>query len=258
MRVETMKLISKIELIPNLYELVCEGEMVSEIVMSGQFVDIKVPREDLVLRRPISICSVDKAKKQMTLIIRASGNGTQSICETKIGETLDVLGPCGKGFPIDFLKQGQHVLLIGGGIGIPPLYELAKQLSLNGLKLTFVFGFQSKNQIFYQKEFEALGEVLFSTDDGSHGVKGTVETILNSDHFNEETDAIYACGPKGLNRMINQRYRNHPHAYISLEERMACGIGACAACVCDKDDQSGTNLKVCEDGPVFKCGEVIV
>lgn len=258
MRVETMKVISKRELIPNLYELVCEGEMVSEIVMSGQFVDIKVPREDLVLRRPISICSVDKAKKQMTLIIRASGNGTQSICETKIGETLDVLGPCGKGFPIDFLKQGQCVLLIGGGIGIPPLYELAKQLSLKGIKMTFVFGFQSENQIFYRKEFEALGEVLFSTDDGSHGVKGTVETILNSDHFNEETDAIYACGPKGLNRMINQRYRNHPHAYISLEERMACGIGACAACVCDKDDQSGTNLKVCEDGPVFKCGEVIV
>jgi len=258
MRVETMKLISKRELIPNLYELICEGDLVSEIVTSGQFVDIKSPRADLVLRRPISICSVDKEKKQMTLIIRASGNGTQSICETKVGESLDVLGPCGKGFPIDFLKKGQHVLLIGGGIGIPPLFELAKQLSLIGLKLTLIFGFQSKNQIFYQNEFKALGDVFISTDDGSSGTKGTVETILNSDHFNDEADAIYACGPKGLNRMVNHRYSKHPHAYISLEERMACGIGACAACVCDKEDQSGTNLTVCEDGPVFKCGEVIV
>jgi len=258
MRVETMKLISKRELIPNLYELVCEGDLVSEIVMSGQFVDIKVPRADLVLRRPISICSVDKEKKQMTLIIRASGKGTQSICETKVGDSLDVLGPCGKGFPIDFIKKSQRVFLIGGGIGIPPLFELAKQLSLKGLKLTFIFGFQSKNQIFYQKEFEALGNVFISTDDGSYGVKGSVETILNSDHFYDEADAIYACGPKGLNRMVNHRYSKHPHAYISLEERMACGIGACAACVCDKSDQSGTNLKVCEDGPVFKCGEVIV
>jgi len=258
MRVENMKVISNEILVSNVYELVLEGQMVEEMSVPGQFVDIKVPREDLLLRRPISICQLDHEKNQVTLLIRASGDGTRALCDVKVGETLDVLGPLGKGFPLDFLNKGQSALLIGGGIGIPPLFELAKQLSLKGVKLTFVFGFQTKSAIFYLNEFKALGEVLISTDDGSTGTKGTVETILNETLKSVNPDAVYACGPKGLNRMVNLRYKDHPHAYLSLEERMACGIGACAACVCQKDDGSDENLKVCEDGPVFKSGEVLV
>lgn len=256
MRVENMKVISNRLIAHSVYELVCEGEMVNEMSQPGQFVNLRVPREDLLLRRPISICSFDPLKKQVTLIIRATGEGTKALCETQAGEMIDVLGPLGKGFPIDFLLKGQEALLIGGGIGIPPLYELAKQLASKGIKLTFVFGFQTKSALFYQAEFSALGQVHISTDDGSYGIQGTVETILNRSLKDFKPDAIYACGPKGLNRMVNERYKNHSHAYLSLEERMACGIGACAACVCEKADQSDSNFKVCEDGPVFKSGEV--
>jgi dihydroorotate dehydrogenase electron transfer subunit len=258
MRVENMVVVSNRCIAPLVYELVLKGEMVTEMNQAGQFVDLKVPLGDLLLRRPISICSIDSTHQEVTLIIRANGEGTKAICDTKVNEALDVLGPLGMGFPIDFIQSGQTALLIGGGIGIPPLYELAKQLSLKGVKLIFVFGFQTKSALFYQNEFESLGEVHISTDDGSYGTKGTVETILKLTLNKLNADAIYACGPKGLNRMVNLRYEKHPHAYISLEERMACGIGACAACVCDRTGEPKTNSKVCEDGPVFKSGEVII
>lgn len=256
MRVENMKVISNTQIASMVHELILEGEMVSEMSQAGQFIDLKVPRDDLILRRPISICTIDQSQKQVTLIIKVTGDGTKALCDTQVGEFLDVLGPLGKGFPTEFLLKGQQALLIGGGIGIPPLFELAKQLSRKGVKLTFVLGFQTKSALFYQKEFETLGQVFISTDDGSYGIQGTVETILNSSLMDFEADAIYACGPKGLNRMVNERYKHHAHAYLSLEERMACGIGACASCVCEKADQSGSNFKVCEDGPVFRSGEV--
>jgi dihydroorotate dehydrogenase electron transfer subunit len=253
MIVRSNRLIAK-----NVYELVLEGNMVSEISQAGQFVDLRVPRADLILRRPISISRVDPELHQLTLVIRAGGEGTSSICAVKAGETLDVLGPLGHGFPTDFLSKNQTALLIGGGIGIPPLLELAHRLKAIGVFCTIVLGYLNQDAVFYIEEFEEAGQVWIATDDGSIQTKGTVETVLDQ-HLSEMTyDAIYACGPKGLNRMVNTRYRNHPHAYVSLEERMACGIGACAACVCQKADKPNENVKVCDDGPVFKTDTVIV
>jgi dihydroorotate dehydrogenase electron transfer subunit len=258
MRQETMIVRSNRKIAKDVYELGLEGEMVSEVSQPGQFVDIKVPRADLILRRPISISSIDPQLNQMTLVIRASGDGTASICETKIGETLDVLGPLGHGFETDFLSESQTALLIGGGIGIPPLLELAKQLKTKGVFSTIVLGFQNRDAVFYIEEFEANGQLWIATDDGSIQTQGTVETVLDQ-HLSElNYDAVYACGPKGLNRMVNQRFKDHPNAYVSLEERMACGIGACAACICQKADKPEENFKVCDDGPVFKTNAVIV
>jgi len=226
------------------------------MTQAGQFVDIKVPRQDLLLRRPISLCAIEHENNQVTLIIRADGEGTRSIVNQSVGDTLDVIGPLGHGFPLDFLKPKQNALLIGGGIGIPPLYELARLLYLKDINVTILLGFQSIQNVFYVSEFSQFGLVLVATDDGSLGQHGTVETVLNTQLIGRDFDAIYACGPKGLNRMVNTRYGHHPHAYVSLEERMACGIGTCAACVCQKANNPNENVKVCDDGPVFQTGVV--
>lgn len=258
MRQENMMICSKRILANEVYEIILKGEMVKEMTQAGQFVNLKVPRQDLLLRRPISLCAIDHENNQVTLIIRADGEGTRSIVDQAIGEALDVIGPLGHGFPLDFLKPKQNALLIGGGIGIPPLYELARLLKQKDVTVTILLGFQSAQNVFYVSEFSQFGQVLLATDDGSLGHQGTVETILNTQLIGLDFDAIYACGPKGLNRMVNTRYRNHPHAYVSLEERMACGIGTCAACVCQKADNPKENVKVCDDGPVFQSGEVKV
>jgi len=257
MKQEKMIIQSKRQLTPNVTELVLKGELVSEMKDPGQFIHVKAPRQDLLLRRPISLAFIDQPTQTCTVVIRADGEGTKAIVNAEIGSHLDVLGPLGHGFPTDFLKEKAKVLLIGGGIGIPPLRELASQLKRKGIEIEILLGFQNQGAVFYEPEFKNLGKVRIATDDGSYGVKGTVKTVIESYCQNEVYDAVYACGPKGLNRMVNVDFRSHPHAYISLEERMACGIGACAGCTVMKDDQSG-NLKVCDDGPVFKCGEVIV
>jgi len=249
-----MILVSNRKLTADVHELILQGNLAKDVPQPGQFVDLKVPRADLLLRRPISIASVDN--DTITLVIRASGEGTKALCARHIGETMDVLGPLGHGFPIDFLKTDQTALLIGGGIGIPPLLQLAKELHDQRVKVTIVLGFQTKAALFYHDEFERYGTVLIATDDGSFQTQGTVETVLDQQLKDLSADAVYACGPKGLNRMVITRYKHHPHAYVSLEERMACGIGACAACVCQKDNDPIHNLKVCEDGPVFRTSEV--
>lgn len=258
MRQENMRLVSNRIIANDVYELILEGEMVLEMSQPGQFVNIKVPKADLILRRPISISNIDHNRKQVTLVIRSSGDGTASICGVKVGERLDILGPLGHGFPVESNGQNKSALLIGGGIGIPPLLELAKQLSAKAVKVTIVLGFQTKEAAFYLEEFSSYGDLFVATDDGSIQTQGTVETVLNEKLKDRSFDLVYACGPKGLNRMVNARYKDHPNAYLSLEERMACGIGACAACVCQKADNAQENLKVCDDGPVFKTNTVIV
>lgn len=258
MKNEEMRIVAKHQLTQDVFEFVLEGDLVNEHIKAGQFLNIKVPREDLILRRPISISSIHVDKRQLTIVLRAQGEGTQSICKQEVGETLDVLGALGHGFPIDSVQAGQQVLIVGGGIGIPPLLEVSKQLSNKGAKLTILLGFQTCASVFYEDVFRLYGQVWISSDDGSIGSHGTVETILNDQLKDRVFDAVFACGPIGLNRMINERYQYHSHAYISLEERMACGIGACAACTCQKANTDSENVKVCSDGPVFKTNEVIV
>lgn len=253
---EKQTILSKIEIAPDIYKLTLSGDMVDTMI-PGQFVHIQVPREDLLLRRPISIATIDCAMKCYTILIRADGEGTRSICDAHAGSLLDVLGPLGNGFTHDFLPNDAKVLLIGGGIGVPPLLGLAKELQKQHVEIHTILGFRTKTAVICEEEFNVYGKTSVSTDDGSHGILGTVSTNYDLLYKDTAFDAIYACGPKGLNRMVNLRFADHPHAYISLEERMGCGIGACAACVCQKQN-SKDNIKICQHGPVFKTGEVIV
>jgi len=252
---QKLTVIAKRILTENVYEIVLSGDLVQTMRNPGQFIHIKVPRPDLILRRPISLAKIDQLNSTCTIVLRASGPGTQSIVETNIGEQLDVMGPLGNGFPLEFLDTEDNVLLIGGGIGIPPLLECAKQLFEKGIHCTIVLGFINQRAVFYESEFKQYGEVLIATDDGSYQTHGNVKTII--DTIDQSFDAIYACGPTGLVHMVNEQYKDHPNAYISLEERMACGIGACAGCTVTKTDKKG-NYKVCSDGPVFKTNEVII
>lgn len=248
-----LKIVGKRSLTSNVIELELEGSMVQNMHKPGQFLHIKVPQNDLILRRPISIAQINRDLNRCTVVIRKQGPGTQAILETVIESYLDVLGPLGNGFPIDMIHQGQRALLIGGGIGVPPLLECVKQLHLNDVKCTIVLGFMHQEHIFYEAEFKQYGEVISVTDDGSNGRKGHVGSVL--DTLDSNFDAIYACGPKGMNRMLNERFKAHPNAYVSLEERMGCGMGACAGCVVFTSDNQ-RNYRVCIDGPVFRCGEV--
>ena len=254
-RLETMKVVAQEEIAPAIYKLVLEGEMV-EAMRAGQFLHLRVPDDAHLLRRPISISSIDKSKKQCHLIYRIEGSGTAIFSTLKAGDSLDVMGPQGNGFDLSDLDQCSRVLLVGGGIGVPPLLEVAKELHERGVKITTVLGFASKNAVILEDELAKYSQVFVTTDDGSYGIRGNVSVVINE--LDSEFDAIYSCGAPGMMKYINQSFYDHPRAYLSLESRMACGMGACYACVLKVPDSETVSQRVCEDGPVFKTGTVIL
>jgi dihydroorotate dehydrogenase electron transfer subunit len=253
---ENCKIVSNRPIADNIFELVLEGELYAEMDQAGQFVHVKVADGfDPLLRRPISIASINDGS--FTIIYRRQGKGTSLLADKSIGMSVDVLGPLGNGFPVEEAKPGQTAVLVGGGVGVPPMYELAKQLARKGVKVISIIGFQSFNAVFYEKELAEFGEVYVATVDGSYGRKGFVTDIL--DGLAGQADIVFACGPTPMLRAIeNGDYA--PKTYLSLEERMGCGIGACFACVCHtKEDPQGFSYKkVCSDGPVFQAGEVVI
>ncbi|MFL6558947.1 MAG: dihydroorotate dehydrogenase electron transfer subunit [Bacillus sp. (in: firmicutes)] len=255
-RKELCKISSQIEIAADIYELTVEGELVGQISAPGQFVHIRVSNGwDPLLRRPISISSFDKEQKKMTMIYRAEGKGTSMLAEMRPGMLIDILGPLGNGFPVEEVNIGDTALLVGGGIGVPPLYELSNQLVEKGVNVVHVLGFQTKDAVFYENEFLNNGETYVTTVDGSYGRKGFVTDVMKDLRF----DCIYTCGPTPMLKAIEQSYSDKK-VFLSLEERMGCGIGACFACVCKRaDDPTGVSYKkVCSDGPVFRAGEVLI
>lgn len=257
-RQEQCTVISQIKLAENIYELTLQGELVHEMKVPGQFVHLKISGGyDPMLRRPISIAEILPDESQFKMIYRAEGRGTVMLSEKKPGDYTDVLGPLGNGFPISEAGRGDTALLVGGGIGVPPLYELSKQLVSHGVKVIHVLGFQSASAVFYEEKFALLGETYLATSDGSAGTKGFVTDVINK--FNINFDVLYSCGPTPMLKALENQY-SHKTVYLSLEERMGCGIGACFACVCHTgDDPDGYSYKkVCSDGPVFKAGEVVL
>ncbi|MEY8444682.1 dihydroorotate dehydrogenase electron transfer subunit [Enterococcus ratti] len=258
MKQETMKIIDQRRLAPYIYELSLRGELVKEMTIPGQFLHIRVPRADLLLRRPISVSSIDKENSICRIIYRIEGEGTRIFSELKKGDDLDILGPLGNGFDLSHLKKDDEVFIVGGGIGIPPLYELSKQLKKIGVKPIHFLGFSSKKVMYYEEEFKRLGDTSISTDDGSYGMQGNVEILLKS--TSKKPKAVFACGANGLLKTIEKLYLAHPNVQLSLESRMACGIGACYACVCHQpaDETGTTSVKVCNEGPIFKVGEVVL
>ncbi|WP_100373266.1 dihydroorotate dehydrogenase electron transfer subunit [Bacillus sp. FJAT-45037] len=241
-----------------IYELTCTGELVTQMTTPGQFVHMRVTdHDDLLLRRPLSICDVDVANQSLTILYRVEGNGTARLAEKKSGETLDLLAPLGQGFPVEAAKQGETALLVGGGIGVPPLYYLSKQLKERGVNIVHVLGFNSVSDVFYESAFSELGSTYVTTVDGTHGSKGFVTDAIKQ--FDIQADVLYCCGPTPMLRALSEAYEGS-RAYVSLEERIGCGVGACFACVCHTSvDPEGTDYrKVCTDGPVFKVGEVVI
>lgn len=234
------KIIANQCIAPDIYEMQLETEL-ANVCAPGQFVQIQVP--GYYLRRPISICEVEDNK--ITLVYKTVGQGTVQMSSLEVNDVLNLFGPLGNGFPI----EDQDVVLIGGGVGIPPLLETAKQYRKRNHKVTAVLGFNTKEQIFLTERFEKIGcEVVIATMDGSYGVKGTVMDAIAENHI--DTNFVEACGPKPMLLAINKVCQG----YISLESRMACGIGACMGCVVKKPN--GESLRVCKDGPVFAIGEV--
>ncbi|WP_243289942.1 dihydroorotate dehydrogenase electron transfer subunit [Bacillus sp. FJAT-47783] len=257
MKKEMMEVINHHQLAAHIYELTLQGSIVADINKPGQFVHIKVDDSfDLLLRRPISIAEFNRDERWMKLIYRVDGAGTKRLSQKKIGEKLDILGPLGNGFSIDEMDKGDHALIVGGGIGVPPLYELSNQLVKKGVNVTHVLGFQSADAVFYEERFNELGQTWITTVDGSYREKGFVTDVLKKESIPFKT--LYTCGPSPMLRAIEDMYPTDD-VYISLEERMGCGIGACFACVCHlKDDERMTDYrKVCTDGPVFRAGEVM-
>jgi len=258
MKKEQLVVVKQNEIAHSIFELTLQGELVSEMKQPGQFVHIKVSDSfEPLLRRPISICSIDHSLKQFTMIYRAEGRGTKQLSKKTTGDQVDVLAPLGNGFPVEEVNEGETALLVGGGIGVPPLYELSKRLVEKGVKVIHVLGFQTKEVSFYEEKFGILGDTYIATVDGTLGTKGFVTNVIEDEqiHF----DVLYSCGPTPMLKALENEYHDKK-LFLSLEERMGCGIGACFACVCrTKDDRPGYNYKkVCSDGPVFRAGEVIL
>ena len=228
----------------------------SQSAVPGQFISMYTNDGSKLLPRPISICEINKAEGTLRVVYRVTGEktGTKEFSMAKAGDTIPVIGPLGNGFPLE-KGEGKKAFLMGGGIGVPPILELAKQLKA---EKQIVVGYRDEHT-FLREQFEENGEVYISTEDGSVGTKGNVMDAIRENGLH--ADIIYACGPTPMLRAIkNYAEENGIECYISLEERMACGIGACLACVCkskEKDHHTNVNNKrICKDGPVFLSTEV--
>ena len=225
----------------NVYIMTLKGD--TEGIRCGQFVNIKL--EGLYLRRPISVC--DCEGDCLTIIYKVVGVGTEKMSEMTIGEELDLLTGLGNGY--DTSLSGDKPLLLGGGVGVPPLYMLAKKLVNEGKVPTVILGFNTADEVFYENEFKALGtEVIVTTVDGSYGLKGFVTTAMEGVDYSY----FYTCGPEPMLKAIYNATTTS--GQMSFEERMGCGFGACMGCSC----KTITGYKrICKEGPVMKKEEVL-
>lgn len=226
------------------YKLVINASF-SKDVKPGQFVNISIADKAHLLRRPISISEVND--NFITLYYKVIGFGTNKMTLLKQNETIEVIGPLGNGFPLVHKKE---VLIVGGGIGIAPLLELAKKLSLDNT-VTIILGYQNKGQIYLDKELSKYGELIITTDDGSKGFEGNPVTYLKKHNIN--FDVIYACGPLVMLKAIDKEYQKSKIGYLSFEARMGCGVGVCYGCAIKT---TKGNIRVCHEGPVFELGVV--
>ena len=237
---------SQKKLAEGVYSMELFAPQIAGQAKAGQFISIYTKDASKLLPRPISLCGIDRAKGILRVVYRVAGAGTAEFSAWEAGEKVQIMGPLGNGFP---LKE-KKAILIGGGIGIPPMLELA-------CERTAVLGY--RDELFLNEEFQAYGPVYVATEDGSAGTKGNVLDAIRANGVDGEI--IYACGPTPMLRAVKAYAAEKGlECYISLEERMACGIGACLACVCqskDVDSHSHVhNKRICKDGPVFEAQEV--
>lgn len=229
---------------------------IAKQAIPGQFISLFGKERDRLLPRPISLCDIDGEKGMIRLVYRVVGEGTKELSEAGPGDEFRVMGPLGNGFPVSGDSEKKRAIVIGGGIGIPPMLALAKRYPGH---VTAVLGYRDADTFLCEEFTEAASQVIVATEDGSRGTKGNVIDAIRAEGVSG--DVMYACGPLPMLRGI-KRYAAETGipAWISMEERMACGIGACLACVCrstETDSHSGVkNKRVCKDGPVFFAADV--
>ena len=242
MQQRILKVKENIALTDSVYKMILEGDT-SAIKNSGEFVNLEIP--SLFLRRPISVC--DYSDSSLTLVYKVVGEGTEVMAKAKVGDKFDVLLGLGNGYDISLCEKS--ALLLGGGVGVPPLYNLCKKLIAQGKKVTVVLGFNTSSEIFYEDEFKSLGaDVKVTTVDGSYGIKGFVTDAIGDVDY----DYFFTCGPLPMLKAVFKA--TSTSGQFSFEERMGCGFGACMGCSCKTNFG---NKRVCKDGPVFKKEEIL-
>ena len=252
----TAKVLSQKEIAPGIFDMWIATGLAKE-ASAGQFIGVYPKDMSTLLPRPISICEVEKEENKLRIVYRVAGKGTGEFSAYQAGDEVEILGILGNGFPL-VEAQNLKVVLMGGGIGIPPMVELAKELRDADVSVIAIAGYRD-NRLFLREDLEKYAEVYVATEDGSEGVKGNVLTVM--EEKNIQADIIMACGPMPMLRGI-KKYSEEKgiKAYISLEERMACGVGACLGCVCKtkKVDHHShvNNARICTDGPVFDVEDV--
>jgi dihydroorotate dehydrogenase electron transfer subunit len=255
---ETAVVASQKQIATGIYDMWIKTTLAGQ-AKAGQFINIYPEDKSTLLPRPISICEADKKSGSLRIVYRVAGKGTGEFSTYKEGHAIDILGTLGNGFPIG-KAEGKRVFLMGGGIGIPPMLELAKQIKAAGKtdQIDIIVGYRN-NELFLADDLSKYGKVHIATEDGSAGTKGNVMNAIEAEGL--EGDVIFACGPMPMLRAI-KAYATEKgmEAYISLEERMACGVGACLGCVVktrEIDHHSHVkNARICTDGPVYEAREV--
>lgn len=251
-KITDFRLIEKKEWAKSTFLLLQSDEPLEEI-KAGQFVQVRVDdAQHTYLRRPISIHDVDYQNRTITLLVQRVGEGTNKMSDTEIGDTLNIIYPLGNGFTIPENNEG-NVILVGGGIGIAPLYYLGKMLKEKGIEPQFLLGGRSKSDLIMLEEFESVGKVYITTNDGSLGEAGfvTQHSIWKEKQF----DMIYTCGPKPMMMAVTKIAReNNIDCEVSLENLMACGLGACLCCV---ENTIEGNVCVCKEGPVMNINKLL-
>ena len=237
----------------DIYSMWISTKAIAREAKPGQFVSVYTKDASRLLPRPISLCEIDREKDALRIVYRIAGDGTREFSRLRAGDTIDILGPLGNGFPLEEAK-GKRVMLMGGGIGIPPMLETAK--AIQGEKI-IVSGY--RDELFLTEELNAVGQLYLATEDGSAGTKGNVLDAVKANRL--EADLIFACGPTPMLRAIKAYALDKGiPCWVSMEEKMACGIGACLACVCKSTEVDGHsqvhNKRICKDGPVFLSTEV--
>jgi len=250
---ETGVIIEKREIAPGIFDVAVSLPVIAKAAHAGQFVNIICG--DYLLRRPISICGFDPEKGTLRMVFEIRGKGTKWLAERETGDTLDVVGPLGHGFSL--VDNTKKAVIIGGGIGTPPLLPIAK---FYGGNATVITGFRTASAAILQEDFEAAGaKTILCTDDGSAGFHGFTTQALEKHLGNNECDIIYTCGPKVMMKGVARLAEARGIAcQVSMEERMGCGVGACLCCVCGTKGKDGDAqfTRVCLNGPVFDSAEV--
>jgi len=274
----TCKITQNVEIASDIFDMIVEVGGMADIALPGQFANLYCADSAKLLPRPISICNVDRDNQTLRLIYAVVGEGTKDFAKLIAGDSIEILGPLGKGFTLDG-HMDSHVLIVGGGVGTPPLLQLAKTLKekyADKITITIVLGF--RDDIYLSEEFKAYGQIYVGTDSGKHGYKGNVIQLMSDVEVfetNDSFDYMFSCGPtpmlKGLQQYVHTKGIK---GEFSLEERMGCGFGGCVGCVVgirnadtmsetvmkSKDDIEANEFeykKVCKDGPVFEYSEVI-